>query len=82
MALSKIRKHNSCFKDGAYRLIEARAGLFAFTRGDDDERVLVAVNVSDSDRTVTASGFSHDLLRDENVEVLNIKAGEAGIFGC
>lgn len=80
--LSKIRKEFSCFKTGEYKLIEAREGLFAFTRDDGATRILTAINVSNEDRTVTASGFSYDLLRDVKTDVLNIKSGEAGIFKC
>ena len=80
--LSKIRKKHNCFKDGEYKLIEARAGLYAFTRGDKGARVLIAVNVSDSERTVTASGFDFDLLQDKKTDTLLIKSGEVGIFKC
>jgi len=80
--LSKIRRKHGCFKDGEYKLIEARDGLFAFTRGKKDDRVLVAVNVSDSDRTVTASGFGYDLLNDKKTDALTINSGEVGIFRC
>jgi len=78
--LAKIRKHHSCFRDGEYKLIEARKGLFAFTRGEGADRVLTAVNVSDGERDVYAPGFDYDLLRDKEVRSLTIKAGEAGIF--
>ncbi|MDR2568885.1 MAG: glycoside hydrolase family 13 protein [Oscillospiraceae bacterium] len=83
--LSKIRKQFGCFKDGRYNLIEARDGLFAFTRGEDDDRVLVAVNVSDKDRVINAKNFTFDLLKDEQVggsasQALIIKAGNVGIF--
>jgi len=81
--LAKLRKEYQCFRDGEYKLIEARDGLFAFTRGEAGNTVLVAINVSDNDRTIAsavASEFSFDLLRDEKTDVLNIKAGEAGIF--
>ena len=80
--LAKLRKKHDCFKNGDYTLIEARDGLFAFTRGEGNERILIAVNVSDTDKTVTASGFSFDLLRGEQTGVLKIKSGEAGIFRC
>jgi len=80
--LAKLRAQNKCFKDGEYKLIEAREGLFAFTRGKGKKRILIAVNVSDTDRTVTASGFDFDLLRDRKTDALNIKAGEVGIFRC
>ena len=82
--LSEIRKKFKCFKDGKYTLIEAIDGLFAFTREGDD-RVLVAINVSDSDKTITAptaSEFSFDLLNDKKADALIIKSGEVGIFAC
>jgi len=80
--LSGIRKKHSCFKDGEYKLLEARAGLFVFTRGNKSNRVLIAVNVSDSDRTVTVSGFDFDLLKDKKTDALIINSGEVGIFRC
>ena len=78
--LSRIRAEHSCFKDGKYTLVEARAGVFAFTRGEGRERILSAVNVSDSDRVLTVESFNHDILKNEHVETLTIKAGESGIF--
>ena len=78
--LSAIRRENDCFKDGKYELSEARMGVFSFTRGSDTGRVLTAVNVSDNDRVLSARGFNYDLLKGEHVEVLNVKAGEAGVF--
>jgi len=78
--LSRLRKSYGCFKDGKYELIEARDKLFAFTRGQGRDRVLVAVNVSESDRTLTAVGYNYDLLKNEFTDVLTVKAGEPGIF--
>jgi len=75
-----LRKNHDCFKDGKYELSEARAGVFAFTRGTGDDRVLAAVNTSDTDRRLAARGFNFDLLKNEHTEILTVKAGEAGIF--
>ena len=80
--LSSIRKQHSCFKDGVYKLVEARDGLFAFTRGEGEDRVLIVVNVSDQDKTINVSGFTFDLLRGEKTDALNIKSSEVGIFKC
>jgi len=80
--LAELRKKHNCFIDGEYTLIEARDGLFAFTRGEGKKRVLTAINVSDNDKTITASGFTFDLLRNEKADALNIKANEAGMFKC
>jgi len=59
--LSQIRKSFDCFKNGAYTLVEARAGLFAFIRGSDPEHVLIAVNASNSDRTLSAEAIHYAL---------------------
>ena len=78
--LAKIRKNHDCFKNGGYELVEAREGLYAFTRGEGDGRVLIAVNISDSERTLTVTGFTHDLLQGKKTDVLKIKSNEAGMF--
>ena len=78
--LSHLRKAHDCFKDGRYELVEARAGLFAFTRGHGAGRVLVAINVSDKDRFLWSNGFDYDLLKNEFTDDLVVKAGEPGIF--
>jgi len=78
--LSRVRAEHGCFKDGKYALVEARAGVFAFTRGEGDRRVLTAVNVSDCDRTLKVGHFNHDLLNNEHVSAVTVKAGGAGLF--
>jgi len=78
--LSKIRKDNECFKEGKYELSEARMGVFAFTRGTGPDSVLVAVNVSDADRTLAVRGFNYDLLKKKKTAAPIVKAGQAGIF--
>ena len=78
--LSQIRRDEPCFKDGKYELTEARAGVFSFTRGGGAGRVLTAVNLSEEDRVLVEDGFNFDLLKNEPVSELIVKAGEAGIF--
>jgi len=80
--LSRIRREHPCFKDGIYTLIEARTGLYAFTRGEGEHRVLTAINLSNHDKIITASGFGFDLLQGEKTDVLNVKACDVGIFSC
>jgi len=80
--LSKIRKENSSFKDGEYTLIEARDGLFAFTRGIGEDKILIAVNISDEDRSVTIKGFTKDLLSNRKIQTPTIKSKEVGIYKC
>ena len=78
--LSRLRAGHTCFKHGAYTLVEARAGLFAFTRGVGQERVLIAVNVSDGDRVLNIDCFNYDLIRNERIGSLTVNAGEPGVF--
>jgi glycosidase len=78
--LSRLRAGYSCFKEGKYTLVEAREGVFAFTRGEGRGRVLAAVNVSDGDRVLNVNDFNYDLIKDEFVDMLTIKAGETGMF--
>jgi glycosidase len=78
--LAKIRKDNSVFRDGEYTLVEARDGLFAFTRGEEKKRILIAINVSDIDRKITGSDFNFDILRECRADDIIIQPNEAGIF--
>jgi len=78
--LARLRSENSCFIDGAYKLVEARAGIFAFTRGSGADCVLVAVNVSDEDKILSMQGFNYDLLNENYINVLTVKSGTPGMF--
>jgi len=80
--LGAIRKEHSCFSNGQYTLIEARDGLFVFTRGKDKQRVLIAVNASDNEKTIIAPDFNYDILRQSAISTIKIKASEVGIFKC
>ncbi|MCL2125093.1 MAG: glycoside hydrolase family 13 protein [Oscillospiraceae bacterium] len=78
--LSSIRKRYSCFTDGKYYLVEARAGLFAFIRDNGANRVLIAVNNTDTDRTLSIDGFTYDILNDMPADALIVRAGSPGIY--
>jgi len=78
--LSKIRKTHSCFIDGKYDLVEARNGLFAFTRGEGREKILVAVNMTDEDKEIGAGGFNYDLLNHEDAKEIIVKAGSPAVY--
>jgi len=85
--LAAVRRGHKCFNNGHYTLSEARDGLFAFTRGEGKERVLIAVNASPNEKTINASDFYFDILNNEktdalNTKILKIKASEVGIFKC
>ena len=78
--LSQLRKTYPCFKDGKYELVEARNGLFAFTRGEGDGRLLIAVNMTDDDRVVFADGFNYNVLNKAKVSELSVRANQPAVF--
>ena len=78
--LSSIRKQYGCFKDGKYELIEARDGVFAFTRGKGKKRVLVAVNTTDQQRQISAPEFNYNVLRGCETDALKIRACDVAIY--
>ncbi|MCL2046728.1 MAG: glycoside hydrolase family 13 protein [Oscillospiraceae bacterium] len=80
--LSCIRKSSPSFANGAYKLVEARAGLFAFTRGEGKEQILIGVNTTDKDRTINVDGFNVNLLSNTTVDTITLSPGQAGIFAC
>ena len=78
--LSFLRKSYKCFTDGKYSLVEARMGLFAFTRGVGDERILIAVNTSDVDRVIPITGFNYSILDDVYIDAPIVKSGEGTVL--
>jgi len=79
--LAKLRRDHPALGDGRYELKQARNGVFAFTRGQGSGQILVAVNVSDSDVSLTVDGFDYDLLGSESVDRLVVKAGGLAVLG-
>jgi len=80
MMLSGFRKAHMCFNDGKFELVEAHAGLFAYTRGVGHDRVLIVVNTSKNDREVIAEGFNYDLLNNAYVQMPKVRSGESAAF--
>ena len=78
--LAKIRRENKCFIDGKYELIQAREGVFAFTRGEGKNRVLVAINISDTDKTLQLQDFNHNALTNRSAARLTAKRSQASMF--
>jgi glycosidase len=79
-SLARLRQRHGCFKDGKYELVQACGGLFAFTRGEGADRVLVAVNVSHDDAALKTNEFHYDLLAGKETADLTVKAGEPAVF--
>jgi len=78
--LSRIRKELPAFKQGIYRLIRASGGLFVFSRGEGEERVTVAVNVSEEDISLPFEHPMYNWLDEKITEKNTVLAEGAGIY--
>lgn len=78
--LASIRAELPAFKDGEYRLVAAREGLFAFIRGKGDDEVLIAANVSDTDKTLFHADFNRDMLSGSVTGAPVVRSKSAAIY--
>jgi len=78
--LAKLRQAQPALKNGEYALLQAKGGVFAFTRGQGDEQILIVVNNSQQNVTLNEPGFNYNLLTNNYTEQLLINGGEAAIF--
>ena len=60
--ISAIRNNHSCFIDGECKVVKADKGLFAFTRENDSEKILVAVNLGEYSYNVKSEISLENLL--------------------
>ena len=78
--LGGLRKRQPALKNGDYELVRASGGVFAFTRGQGDTKILVAVNVSAHDIMCHEPDFNFNLFTNEYCAKLIVAAGEAAVF--
>ena len=55
--LGKFRKNNSIFSQGKYKCLIAEKGVFVFERYSDEEKIIIAVNMSQ--KTITLNLNNH-----------------------
>ncbi len=63
--LGSIRKASPIFKDGNYKNICYENGVFAFSRENDNEKLIVCVNLSDRNYNLHLDSIYYDLSRNE-----------------
>ena len=54
--LASIRKEYKVFKEGKYKLIFAHDGIFSFSRGEDEEQIIVSVNIYKNNVEIYSNG--------------------------
>ncbi|MBQ3081902.1 MAG: glycoside hydrolase family 13 protein [Clostridia bacterium] len=60
--LTALRQKESVFKSTAFRVLKAKDGLFAFERGEDDERIVVCTNTGGDTARLELDGTYRSLL--------------------
>ncbi|MBQ3593121.1 MAG: glycoside hydrolase family 13 protein, partial [Clostridia bacterium] len=63
--LGSVRKASPLFKDGIYKNICHENGVFAFSRENGNEKLIVCVNLSDKDYNLHLDSIYYDLNRNE-----------------
>jgi len=72
--LAEIRHALPVFKEGNYRLAAAREGLFAFTRGEGDDAVLIMANIG-TEPAVLSSPLFAEFTRERITGTERVKPG-------
>ncbi|MCL1828244.1 MAG: glycoside hydrolase family 13 protein [Oscillospiraceae bacterium] len=78
--LAEIRRSTPVFRDGIYRLLAAKEGVFAFTRGEGDGAVLVAANIGEEDMLLPGDEFCFDLIGNKPASACVAYAKTAAIY--
>ena len=71
--IAKIRKSNSIFKDGVFELIKAENQLFIFSRGENQEKITVALNVGRHAKQLTFNATVTDLYSGKKGKKFDLK---------
>ncbi|MCL1849299.1 MAG: glycoside hydrolase family 13 protein [Clostridiales bacterium] len=78
--LASIRRSQPVFREGVYRLAAAREGVFAFTRGEGLETVLIAANLGEENFTFPPGDFWYDQINKEETYACAVSGMSVGIF--
>ena len=78
--LARIRSAHHAFREGVFRLVAARRGVFAFTRGEGDDTILVAANVGDEEYFFPWPDFLYDLIKEQYMNVCSVCGGSVAIY--
>jgi len=79
--LANLRVEQIALTNGEYELRQADENVFAFTRGNGKEQILVVVNNSEQKICFDDTSFNYNILINLRCDKLIIKAGEVAVFG-
>jgi len=78
--LGAIRGSLPVFRDGVYRLAAAREGIFAFIRGEGEDALLIAANISDEAWIYPAEDFRYELIGEQEISACVVPGKSVAIF--
>ena len=78
--LAAIRASAPVFREGSYSLVTAREGVFAFTRGEGEQAVLIATNIGEEGAVLPLEGYRHELLADTETNACAVPGKSAVIY--
>ena len=78
--LASIRGSLPAFKEGAYKLASAREGVYAFTRGEGDDTVLVAANIGETAFTFPEGDTWYDQIGKSETNACVVAGNSVAIF--
>jgi len=73
MFITALRKKNKVLASGKYRCLIHDKDVFAFERFDDKERIIIAVNLSDSEITLKFNENMVECCKNRENNIFNIK---------
>lgn len=74
--LGNLRKSSSVFAQGSYRCLVHDNGLFAFERYNNEERLIIAANISSGTFTLNLKENMREYGKQDFKDSFNIKSGE------
>lgn len=74
--LGNLRKSTSVFVQGSYRCLVHDNGMFAFERYNDEERLIIAANISSGTVTLNLKENMSEYGKQDFKDSFNIKSGE------
>ena len=72
--IASIRNKNVAFKMGEIQIKNAKGGTFVFTRGEDNEKITVALNATNHVKEIVLSGNMCDLYTGQIANKFTIKS--------
>ncbi|MCL2497521.1 MAG: glycoside hydrolase family 13 protein [Symbiobacteriaceae bacterium] len=79
--LAQLRQEYPVLREGEYRLMKAREGVFAFTRGEGEDCLLIASNINKEAVVLPFPDFTYHILHQRHLSTCLVPPGSVAIYG-